>query len=175
MLIRVFTLRFDDQSGGFNDEVVRDFVKDKQVVSMKDHFFLRMDVPHLAIVVQYTMMQPETVVATGDVKKKRSADWRKLLDDSDYPLFNALRDWRAEEAKKGGVPSYIICTNIQLAQMVKERPQTLEQLSEIKGFGRERMKKYGRNILNLLATTTRSSGEVANSKNGVEPDSRQEV
>lgn len=67
-------------------------------------------------------------------------------------MFNALRDWRAEQAKEDGVPPYIICTNKQLGAIVKARPGSLSQLGEIDGIGKAKIEKYGQIILGMLVS-----------------------
>ena len=54
MLVRVFTLGFDPATERFNDEPVRDFLADKEVVSISDHFFVRDAAPYLALVGNYS-------------------------------------------------------------------------------------------------------------------------
>jgi len=54
MLARVITLRFDCVIGGFDDTPLRDFLKDKEVLSLRDHFFIKNDVPYLAVLVTYS-------------------------------------------------------------------------------------------------------------------------
>jgi hypothetical protein len=53
MLMRVFTLGFDPATECFDDQPVRDFLADQEVVSISDHFFVRDAVPYLALVVCY--------------------------------------------------------------------------------------------------------------------------
>jgi len=45
MLTRVITLRFNGVLDGFDDAPLRDFIKDKEVISIRDHFFVRNDQP----------------------------------------------------------------------------------------------------------------------------------
>ena len=40
-LVRIFTLRFNRVPGRFDDEELRDFLKDKEVLSIRDHFFVK--------------------------------------------------------------------------------------------------------------------------------------
>ena len=40
MLARVITLRFDPVLSSFDDGPLRDFLKDKEVLSIRDHFFV---------------------------------------------------------------------------------------------------------------------------------------
>jgi hypothetical protein len=110
MLVRVFTLQFNTLLAGFDDGPLRDFIKDKEVLSIRDHFFIKNDIAYLALIVTYlpTRAEAATHVADSDGRKKES--WRELVKPEDIPLFNTLRDWRAERCKKDGLPPYVICT-----------------------------------------------------------------
>ena len=46
MLMRVITLRFDPVTSSFDDGPVRDFIKDKEVLAIRDHFFMKNEVPN---------------------------------------------------------------------------------------------------------------------------------
>lgn len=65
--------------------------------------------------------------------------------------FNNLRSWRYETSKKDGVPSYIVFTNKQLAEIVSRNPTSLNQLSQIDGIGPGKIQKYGTQVLDLLS------------------------
>ncbi len=64
-------------------------------------------------------------------------------------LFNLLRDWRSQRSKKEGVPPYILFTNQQLTDIVKKRPQSLAELTQIAGIGKGKADKYGEEILSI--------------------------
>ena len=49
MLARVITLRFDSVIGSFDDGPLREFLKDKEVLSIRDHFFVKNEVPYLTV------------------------------------------------------------------------------------------------------------------------------
>ncbi len=156
MLTKVITLRFNSMLDAIDDAPLRDFLKDKEVISLHDHFFMRNESPYLAVVVTYALKalaQEVTAVlkATPSGKGKRDESWQHLVAEADMPLFNSLRDWRAQRAKREGFPPYIICTNRQLAAIVAARPQTLAQLGEIEGFGRNKVESYGQEMLALLS------------------------
>ena len=53
MLVRVFTLGFDPATERFEDAPVQDFISDKEVESISDHFFVRDGMPYLALGVCY--------------------------------------------------------------------------------------------------------------------------
>ena len=64
--------------------------------------------------------------------------------------FRLLREWRNEIAKNDGIPPYVICNNRLLAQIANAKPDTLEGLGKLPGFGEGKLKRYGQEILELL-------------------------
>ena len=122
MLTRVLTLRFNGLLDGFDDAPLRDFIKDKEVIAVRDHFFLHHDQPYLAVLVNYTLkpVATEAAAAKPDGRaraKPKDESWRHYVAEADLPLFNALRDWRMARCKREGLPPYVICTNRQLARI----------------------------------------------------------
>ncbi len=148
MLIKVISLSFDSAYGGFNDELVRDFLKDKELISSKDYFFIRNDIPYLTFVLSYFPHRAE-VDSKLSTKDKKQEAWRESLSEADMGFFNLLRDWRSQKSKKDGVPPYILFTNQQLADIVKKRPQSLAELTQIDGIGKAKSQKYGDDILGI--------------------------
>lgn len=153
MLTRVFTLAFDPATEQFNDEPLRDFLADKEILSVHDHFFVQDGSPYLALVACYRLgsAAPAPAPSTDRGARQRDESWRDELTKDDWPLFNTLREWRSERSKRDGVPHYVICTNRQLTAVVTGRPATLAALGQIEGFGEAKLKKYGREILAILA------------------------
>lgn len=135
LAVKVFTLAFDPVLAAFNDEPVREFLADKDVESVSDHFFTKDGTPFLALVARYRLAAlpatPETGSKPGRV---RDESWRDSLPKEHWPLFNTLRDWRGERAKQEGIPSYVICNNRQLAEVVEKRPASLAELGQVDGF-----------------------------------------
>ena len=153
MLARVMTLHFDTVLGGFDDTPLREFLKDKDVLAIRDHFFIRNDVPYLALIVTYTLPHLASPAAPAAPAHQPEPSWRTLITPEEVPLFNTLRDWRLERSKQEGLPPYVdVCTNKMLAAMIKARPQSLTQLGSIEHFGKAKLEKYGRALLALLAT-----------------------
>jgi ATP-dependent DNA helicase RecQ len=152
VLVKLFTLRFDPRVDGFDDTAVATFTRGKEVLSVRDHFFLKDDVPYWSFLVSYNVLQREgePAPARSAVAEAGKLKYRDLLDEATWPLFNALRDWRAERAKAEGVPAYLILTNDVLAQVVKRKPRTLNELGQIPGLGTAKLKRYGRELLGQL-------------------------
>jgi superfamily II DNA helicase RecQ len=75
----------------------------------------------------------------------------KAAEPPSSPAFEALRKWRSLKAKEEGVPPYVIATNAEIQSILDHQPQNLEELGQIKGFGKAKAAKYGREILQLLS------------------------
>jgi superfamily II DNA helicase RecQ len=67
------------------------------------------------------------------------------------PVFQALRTWRTLKAREEGVPPYVIATNAELGAIAERKPKTLEELAGVKGFGKLKLDKYGREVLEVLS------------------------
>jgi superfamily II DNA helicase RecQ len=67
-------------------------------------------------------------------------------------VFAKLRSLRKALAEKDGVPAYALFTNEQLASMVQRRVKSLKGLEQVPGVGAARVKKYGAQFLEILAT-----------------------
>jgi len=152
--VRVFTLGFDPVSERFDDTPVRDFLADKVVETVTDHFFIQTGRPYLTLVIRYRLAAAAASIQTASkpsgTAAARDAAWRDLLGQEDWALFNRLREWRGERAKAEGIPPYVICNNRQLAEIVQRRPSTLSALAEADGFGEAKLKKYGRELLAII-------------------------
>ena len=165
MLIKVISLSFDTLYGGFNDEEVREFIKDKEIISVTEYHFVKNDIPYLTFVLRYFPHRAELESKADTKNNKRESDdnWKKLLSEADMGLFNLLREWRTQRCKKEGVPPYILFTNQQLAMIVKKRPQSLTELTQIDGIGKGKAQKYGEEVLSIskinIALTPEASEE----------------
>ena len=161
MLVRVFTLRFDPVLGGFDDGDLRDFLKDKEVLSVRDHFFVKDETPYLTVIATYNLLRPE---AEEPARSERSARdrrdaWRELLEEQDWPIFNELRDWRNKQAREEGIPAYVICTNRQLADIAHRKPDSLSKLATVEGLGKAKLDRYGAAILKIVETNALGDDE----------------
>ncbi len=149
MKARIVTLPFNAQLGCFDDTVLREFLADKELVDLQDHFFVHGGHPYLTVVLTYHA-NGEVPSSSAKSGPRRRDSWRELLEPGDLPLFNTLREWRSQKAKDEGIPPYVICTNRQLAEVVRARPQSLNKLGEIEGFGSAKLSTYGAGLVALL-------------------------
>jgi ATP-dependent DNA helicase RecQ len=73
------------------------------------------------------------------------------LPPASLELFERLRTWRAETAKRHGVPAYVIFHDATLRQIADSRPRTLDELRAISGVGAKKLEAYGYNLLDEVA------------------------
>ncbi len=60
-----------------------------------------------------------------------------------------LKEWRGAEAKRLGVPAYVVLHDRTLTAVALSRPANARQLLEINGMGPAKVEKFGRAILGL--------------------------
>ena len=84
-------------------------------------------------------------------KAERAARSREAFDSArDDPVWLALKARRLELAREQGVPPYVIFHDSTLLEILKQRPQTLEQLARIGGVGQAKLARYGKVFLDVL-------------------------
>jgi ATP-dependent DNA helicase RecQ len=66
-------------------------------------------------------------------------------------LAARLKEWRAAEAKRLGVPAYVVLHDRALAALAQARPANARQLLEIDGIGPAKVEKFGEAILGICA------------------------
>jgi len=66
-------------------------------------------------------------------------------------LFEALRAWRAAQAREQGVPAYVVFNDATLRGIAAVKPSDEDQLAEISGVGGAKLERYGRAVLDVVA------------------------
>lgn len=149
MLVKIITVPFNTELNEFDESKVSAFLKNKDISSISEHFFIKDELPHLSFVVKYSGGVVEEEAKVTSKAKKIDESWKKGLSDSDMELFNKFREWRSHRCKLEGVPPYILFTNSQLAQITKLRPSSLTVFEKIPGVGKSRIEKYGRELIEI--------------------------
>ena len=73
-----------------------------------------------------------------------------LRGEVDQTLFERLRSWRGEQARRQRVPAYVVLHNSHLEEIAARKPRTLHELGSIKGVGLRRAARYGEDLLALV-------------------------
>jgi ATP-dependent DNA helicase RecQ len=72
-------------------------------------------------------------------------------DPPDPDRLARLKGWRTEEARRRGVPPYVVFHDRTLAALARCRPERIEELAEVKGVGPAKLAAYGEALVRLLA------------------------
>ncbi|MBA0054010.1 DNA helicase RecQ [Streptomyces sp. AJS327] len=84
-------------------------------------------------------------------RAKRSGGAAVELPPEAEPVFEALRAWRTERAREGGVPAYVVFHDAALREIAMLRPSSLAELGTVGGVGEKKLATYGEGVLELLA------------------------
>ena len=82
--------------------------------------------------------------------KETNKNYMEYLTEDEMELYKILKEWRAGEAQLLGYPPYIIASNQLLANIAKTNPKNMEELSQLKGMGKRKIRDYGEEILLIL-------------------------
>lgn len=84
-------------------------------------------------------------------KKKRKVGPVADLSESDFRLFETLRELRKHLAEEQGVPPYVIFGDAALVEMSRERPSNEDEFLEINGVGQVKLERHGSTFLEAIA------------------------
>jgi ATP-dependent DNA helicase RecQ len=103
-------------------------------------------------------------VDTRDRGRQRARPDRKSpveIDSTTQPLWDALRSWRLEEARRQELPPYVIFHDSTLAEIARRCPLSLIALGNIPGIGHSKLRRYGAAVIAIVAD---SIGHAASSE-----------
>ncbi len=133
------------------------FVRGHRVVSVQRELVREAGGAYWALCVEY--LEGAGGSGAGKAGGRPRVDYKEVLSEEDFALYSRLRERRRELAEKEAVPVYAVCTNEQLAEMVKRRAAGAAGLREIDGFGEAKAAKYGASFLEILAPAGETHAE----------------
>ncbi len=86
---------------------------------------------------------------TGNTNTKKAEAVATELTAAGAALAARLREWRAAEAKRLGVPAYVVLHDRTLTAVARRRPENPRELLAIDGMGPAKVEKFGGAILGL--------------------------
>jgi ATP-dependent DNA helicase RecQ len=96
--------------------------------------------------------KPAAAKSTGGGRGERKAKAAVAeLPAELVPAFEALRAWRAEQAREQGVPAYVIFHDATLREIATVWPTSVAQLGGISGVGEKKLVTYGEGVIEVLA------------------------
>jgi superfamily II DNA helicase RecQ len=85
-------------------------------------------------------------------RKNDAADAPVELSAEGEALAARLKEWRTAEAKKLGIPAYMVLHDRALRSLAAVRPQNPKQLLEINGMGPTKAERFGGEILEICGS-----------------------
>lgn len=85
-------------------------------------------------------------------KTKKLEDKTKEYSDIDEKLMLRLKELRMEQAKRRGVPAYVIFTDATLRDMCRILPSSESEFLSVSGVGEEKLKRYGEVFMNEISS-----------------------
>jgi RecQ family ATP-dependent DNA helicase len=87
--------------------------------------------------------------AKADGAATALADKPASLSAKGEALAMRLKEWRAAEAKRLGVPAFMVLNDRTVAAVAQVRPANPRQLLEVNGMGPAKVERFGKEILEL--------------------------
>ncbi len=146
MKISFFTIPIRDPKSAGNE--LNTFLRGHRIVSVDKQFVADGSNSCWVFCIEW-LDADESSGGRASVMKSR-VDYKQELSEDDFIVYARLRDLRKEIADKEGVPPFVVFTNAQLADIVKQCIISKAGLLELKGVGKSRVDKYGDMIIKVM-------------------------
>jgi len=149
MKVKQFQIRLNTENLQNDEDKLNEFMQSVVVVKTATQVITSEKTSYWSIIVFYDDISVLETHHNSAVEKHPPFD-PSTLTGEERNRYEALRNWRADEAKKDNFPVYIVASNSQLGAIAKLNPSTKEELSNLKGFGEKKAAKYGDVIIAVL-------------------------
>jgi ribonuclease D len=78
----------------------------------------------------------------------------RSLTEKEEKIFKKLKSWRYLKAKRFNVEPYKILRDTELISAIKAKPQNVDELLKISGFGERNTAKYGKELIRIINTNS---------------------
>ncbi|MDP9955740.1 superfamily II DNA helicase RecQ [Epilithonimonas hungarica] len=144
MKVKVLKVRISEEFQTTDETLVNDFLSRYDVVNMNSKL-VQDEINYWSVLVYYQEKSKQTN------SNKVSVNSEEELSEEEKIIYNKLKDWRFEKSKELDQPPYIIFHNTHLMSIAKFKPYNLRDLEQISGLGESKIKKYGTEIIEVLA------------------------
>jgi superfamily II DNA helicase RecQ len=142
MQVSVFSIRIDPAFLEQDQQTLNSFL---ETVTFKKSStqFLESEKAYWSVIVHYEKEE----------QKKYERLERKSYEDllpKDKQVYGYLNQWRTEKSEQLNQKKFMICHNSELIDLALYKPSNLDELQQIKGFGKQKADKFGEDILAIL-------------------------
>ncbi|HPN32769.1 MAG TPA: HRDC domain-containing protein [bacterium] len=129
------------------EEELNAFLKSKKIISVKKELIKTNKAGYWTFLVEYI---ETTTNGSFSKNKKNIVDYKEILTSEEFIIFSKLRDIRKEIAEKEKLQPFLIFTNEQLSEMIKNKVKTTKEVGAIYGIGANKAEKYGANFIKAV-------------------------
>jgi superfamily II DNA helicase RecQ len=142
MQVSVFSIRIDPAFLELDQKKLNEFLK---TVTFKKSStqLIESGEFHWSVIIHYE----------NEAQNKPEQLERKSYDDllpKDKQVYGYLNQWRNEKSEQLNQKKFMICHNSELIDLAQYKPSNLDELQQIKGFGKQKADKFGEDILAIL-------------------------
>lgn len=99
----------------------------------------------------YLEAKARAMIEKPKARQKKVPEKLEVSSDILHPeLYNALRNWRNEEAKQLGLPAYTVLHQKAILGMSNTLPTSSKELLAIPGIGKKVLERYGAQLLEIV-------------------------
>jgi len=142
MQVSVFSIRIDPAFLELDQQKLNAFLE-TVIFKKSSTQLLESEPAHWTVIVHY-----ETEEQQKPIRLERKS-YEDLLPQ-DKQVYGYLNQWRTEKSEALKLKKYMICHNSELIDLALYKPSNLDELQQIKGFGKQKSERFGEDILAIL-------------------------
>lgn len=144
MQIKTFKIPLGDNGGA--EEELNKFLRSHRVLKVERAFCLEGS-GYLAVCVEY--MEGNMVSDNVNTSGRSRRDYAKELSEDEQKRFELFKAKRRELATEKSLPAYMIFTDAELVTLLKYPHLDIENVMDVPGVQKSRLKDYGAYFVNL--------------------------
>lgn len=144
MKVNVFTIRLTSEKFVSDQKFLNDFLETVEFVKSDVHF-IEGDVNYWSVLIHFEEQNSRNTTSIKPITIKEED-----LEPDQKAIYEELKNWRFQKSLDMNIPSYMVCYNSELLNVVVKQPKTLSDLRRIKGFGELKVEHHGEEILKIV-------------------------
>lgn len=144
MKVNIFTIRLTSEKFVSDQKFLNDFLETVEFIK-SDVYFVEGDVNYWSVLIHFEEKNSQNTTSIKPITIKEE----DLVPDQ-KTIYEELKNWRFQKSLDMNIPSYMVCHNSELLNVVVKQPKTLSDLRRIKGFGELKVENHGEEILKII-------------------------
>ena len=157
MKITILTCPYDPQKGVCDTTLLEQFCQEYDVLDYQGQLTTYEGIPMWTVLISYRTPKSKYSPfkkSNGGIQNQTKTQFKRdpfrQLSVEQQPLYNALREWRRQQAEKEGKPVFALIKNQQIADVVRKLPTSIKALKTVDGVGDATCTKYGESIIAII-------------------------